>query len=328
MKVLLTGADGLLGSNVTRELLTQGYEVRAFLLEGVEAVTLEGLPIEKVYGNLLNADSVKKAMKGCSTVIHAAANTSIWPDRSAIVRKVNIDGTRHIIDAALQHNIQRLVYIGTANSFGFGSKDNPGDETRPYASAKYGLDYMDSKREAQQLVLKAVEENDLPALTVNPTFMLGPYDSKPSAGRMVLSVAKGKVPGYTTGGRNYVAVKDVAKAIVNGLKRGSVGESYIGGHLNLNYKEAFSMIAEVVGVKAPALYVPSFASRLYGGIGSTVSKLTNKAPVVSLAMAKISTDEHYFTAAKAVEELGLPQTDVREAIRESYEWMMANGVTI
>ena len=326
MKILLTGADGLLGSNITRELLDRGHQVKAFLLPNSPSHTLDELSIERFEGNILQLQDLKSAAKDCDAIIHAAANTSIWPDRSEIVRKVNIEGTKNVIEAALSANVQRLVYIGTANSFGFGSKENPGDETQPYRAAKYGLDYTDSKLEAQKLLLTAVKDQDLPAIIVNPTFMLGPYDSKPSAGAMVKAVYEGKVPGYTKGGRNYVYVKDAAIAIANALTMGRVGECYIVGHENMNYQEAFGRIAKIIGVKAPSIPIPGWASKLYGGIGTLYGNITGRAPTVSLAMARISTDEHYFTARKAVEELKLPQTNVDVAIKESFEWMRDNGV--
>ena len=175
----------MLGSNLVRELLSRGYQIKAFLQPGRPVDTLEGFDIEKVYGNLLYPEEIRTAMQGCDAVIHTAANTSIWPNRSEAVRRVNVNGTRYLIDAALEIGVERFIYVGTANSFGFGSKDQPGDETKPYQSAKYNLDYMDSKYQAQLSLLEAVKQRNLPGLVINPTFMFGPYDSKPGAGEMI-----------------------------------------------------------------------------------------------------------------------------------------------
>ncbi len=325
MKILVTGADGMLGSNLVRELLGRGHEVVAFLLPGSTSKTLDGLPILKTYGNILTPAEIGSAAQGCDAIIHTAANTNIWPDRSEMVRRVNFDGTKQVVEVALKANVRRFIYVGTANSFGFGSKDTPGDESHPYQSAQYGLDYMDSKYQAQQYVLKAVQERNLPAIVINPTFMLGSYDSKPGAGAMIIAIAKGKVPGYAAGGRNYVYVKDVAIAIANALAGGRLGECYIAGHENLNYREAFGKIARVVGVAPPRLFIPSWLSKLIGWLGSMYGKLTGNAPTVSLAMARISADEHYFTARKAIAELGMPQTDIEVAIRECYTWLKDNN---
>ena len=325
MKILVTGADGLLGSNLVRELLTRGHSIRAFVQPGRQQKTLEGLTLEKFPGDLLNADDVSKAAIGCEAVIHCAASTSVWPVRSEIVNTVNIGGTKNIIAAVKHNKIQRMVYVGTANSFGFGSKEQPGVEGNPYKSSTYGLDYMDSKYKAQQLILQEVKDNGLPAVIVNPTFMLGPYDSNPSSGAMIVALYKGKVPGYTSGGRNYVCVKDAAVAIANALTKGRVGECYILGNENLSYKEAFRKIASTIGVKPPAIPIPPVFAKLYGSIGSLIGKISGKAPAISYPLSRIACDEHYFSPAKAVNELGLPQTPVENGIQECFEWLRANN---
>jgi dihydroflavonol-4-reductase len=325
MKILVTGADGMLGSNLVRELLERKYAVRAFLMPGSKAPTLQGLAIEITYGDLLQEQQLFAAASGCDVIIHTAANTNIWPNRSDIVRKVNIEGTRNVINAALSAKVTRMIYVGTANSFGFGSKENPGDEQQPYCSDKYGLDYMDSKYEAQQLVLDAVKTRGLPALIINPTFMWGPFDSKPGAGAMILAIYQGKVPAFAPGGRNYIYVKDVAVAIANAVEKGTKGHCYIAGNENLNYKEVFAKIAKVVGVKAPAVRIPAFVTKAYGWVGTAVANIVGTAPTVSYAMAQISCDEHYFSGQKAVQELGMPQTDIEVGIRECFEWLKANG---
>ena len=325
MKILVTGADGLLGSNLVRELLSRGHAIRAFVQPGRQQKTLEGLTIDKFPGNLLNPDEVVQAAEGCDAIIHCAASTAVWPIRSEIINQVNIEGTKNIITAVYKNKIARLIYVGTANSFGFGSKEQPGVEGNPYKSAMYGLDYMDSKYKAMQVVLEEVKKNSLPAVVVNPTFMFGPYDSTPSSGAMIVALYKGKVPGYTKGGRNYLCAKDAAVAIANALTKGRVGECYILGNENLSYNEIFTKIANTIGVKSPSLPIPSVFATLYGRIGSLMGNLTGKAPAISYPLARISADEHYYSPAKARTELGLPQTPVETGIRESFDWLKENG---
>jgi dihydroflavonol-4-reductase len=325
MKIFVTGADGLLGSNLVRELISRGHAVRAFVQPGRQQKTLEGLSIEKAEGNLLMETDVISGSAGCDAIIHCAASTAVWPIRSEIINKVNIDGTKNIIKAVQQNNIQRLVYVGTANSFGFGSKEAPGIEGNPYKSATYGLDYMDSKYKAMLVVLEEVKKNSLPAVVVNPTFMFGPYDSTPSSGAMIVALYKGKVPGYTAGGRNYLCAKDAGVAIANALTQGRVGECYILGNENLSYKEIFTKISNTIGVKPPALAIPSVFAKLYGHIGSLTGTITGKAPAVSYPLSRIASDEHYYSPAKARTELGLPQSPVETGIKESFEWLKENG---
>jgi dihydroflavonol-4-reductase len=310
---------------LVRELLGRGHSIRAFVQPGRQQKTLEGLLIEKFSGNLLNRDQVEKAAEGCQAIIHCAASTSVWPTRSEIVNTVNIEGTRNIIESVKKNKVDRLIYIGTANSFGFGTKEVPGVEGNPYKSDTYGLDYMDSKYKAQQLVLQEIKENGLPAVIVNPTFMFGPYDSNPSSGAMIVALYKGKVPGYTTGGRNYVCAKDAAVAIANALTKGRVGECYILGNQNLSYNEVFGKIASAIGVKPPSIPIPSLFAKLYGRIGSLMGTLSRKAPAISYPLSRIACDEHYYSPAKAVKELELPKTPVEVGIKESFEWLKENG---
>ena len=323
--VLVTGGDGFLGTNIVYELLDRGYSVCALTEPGREPATLRSMQVETVSGDIRNPDAVADAASGCDYIIHTAASTSIWPPRSNMLEEINIRGTENVIRAALEAKVKRLVHVGSANSFGFGTRESPGDESRPYACRKYRLGYMDTKYEAHLRVLRAVESDGVPAIIVAPTFMLGPYDSKPGSGRMILAVAEGKVPGYTSGGRCYIYVKDVATAAVNALERGRLGESYILGNENLTYRECFEMIAKVAGVKPPRVKIPAPLSIGVGLLGSLAGRLTGKEPKISLAMARISSDFHFYSAGKAVRELGLPQTPVEKAVREAYAWFLEHG---
>lgn len=319
-RVLVTGGDGFLGTHIVRELLGRGHTVRVMSEPGREAPGLTGMAVERVEGDLRQARAVVEAVQGCAHVVHAAASTAIWPSKSELLRQINVDGTRNVVSACLSEGVERLVHVGSANSFGFGSKDSPGDETRPYGGGVYGLGYMDTKREAMDLVLAAVRDQGLDAVVVAPTFMLGPGDFGPGSGQMLLSVAAGEVPGITRGGRCYVHVRDVAMATVNALTMGRKGECYIAGHENLSYGEAFGLMARVTGAKPPRLQFPGVAVLAVGALGSLQGKLLGRAPKVSMPMARISTDEHYYSSAKAVHELEMPQTPVETAVREAWAW--------
>lgn len=326
MKVLVTGPDGVLGSNLVRELIQRKYDVSVLLLEGTKSPTLDGLPIERFYGNILNTEDLDKCFAGQEIVIHCAAATNVYPARNEFVNKVNIEGSKNIIDATLKHSIQRLIYVGTANSFGYGETlENPGKEGNPYRSIKYGLDYMDSKRFAQEHILEAVETRKLPAVIVNPTFMIGPYDSKPSSGEMIIALHHGKVPGYTAGGKNYVAVKDAAFAIANAVTMGRIGECYILGNENLTYQDAFNKIAGAIGAKPPKMKLSSFMVKTYGTLNSFFARIFKYKPAVTKELAVISCDKHYYSPEKARKELQLPQTPIEIAVKECYDWFVENN---
>ena len=324
MKVFVTGADGFLGTNIVRELLQRDYVVKALVQPG-RGDALKDLKVETVEGDLLDEEDVVQAAHGCDYFIHAAANTSIWPARSEIVRKVNIDGTHNVIKAALSAKVKRMVSVGSANSFGNGSLEKPGNEESPFTAGQFGLDYIDSKLEAQKLILESVAKDSLDAIIVNPTFMLGPFDNKPSSGALLIAMYQGKVPGYTAGGRNFIYVKDVATAICNGLTMGRKGDCYIAANENMSYKEFNQLVAEELGIKAPKLYVPKPFMLLFGLISQGLYYITRKAPDISYQVARISLDTNYYVADKAIKELGMPQTPIRTAVREAFNWFKENG---
>jgi len=325
MRVLVTGSDGLLGSNIVRCLLDYGYNVRAFIQQGKSTPTLDDLSIERAYGDVLDSGSFERAAEGVSSIIHAAANTSVWPSRSRIVREVNLKGTQNAIQAAVKAQVDRFVYIGTANSFSPGTKEAPGDETTPFICGKYQLDYIDSKYEAQQAVLRAVENLNLPALTINPTFMIGPFDSTPSSGMMLIKLRQGDIPGYTSGGKCWTHARDVAVAVVNSLSKGRLGESYIAGNVNLDYGEFFQLAAKTIGVQPPRLKMAAPLVKASGAIGSLTAALLGRPPLLSYAMARIGCDGHYYDSSKAHKQLEMPATPLELAVQESYDWLIAHG---
>jgi dihydroflavonol-4-reductase len=292
---------------------------------GRDTSTINDLPVEKVKADLLDLDSVTRAMTGCEATIHVAAATAIWPPRSRIVRMVNIEGTRNMLEAAKRNRIKRMVHVGTANTFAPGTKERPGDENGPYVFDRYGLDYMDSKYIAHQLVAVASQRGDVPVVEVNPTFMWGPYDRAPGAGKMILRICRGEAPGHSRGGRNCAAVKDVVVAIANALTMGRPGEAYILAGENLTYREIFQKIGDVVNVRVPDRTFPDWMVRLTGIAASTWGVVSRVEPLVSRAMARISCDEHYYSPAKAIRELQLPQSPIEEGIEGAYRWFLANG---
>jgi dihydroflavonol-4-reductase len=325
MNVLITGASGFLGSNIVRELLIQGHTVKAMVEKGKPYPTLQGLPVTILEGNILDGTFMVSAMKDCSCVIHTAASTAMYPYRSSRQREINITGTKNVLDACLETSMQRLVYVGTANSFGPGTMAKPGDETNPYVASKYGLDYMDSKYEAHLLVLQYVSIHKLNAVIVNPTFMLGPLDTGPSSGKMIIAVCDGKLPGYSPGSKNYIYVKDAAKGVVAAMTKGRTGESYILGNENLSFREMFDKIAVRAGVKAPKIPMPAFLVKAYGRIGSLITSVTGKPADVTYPLAQIACDDFVYTAEKAVRELGLPQTPIEVAIDDAIAWFRQHG---
>jgi dihydroflavonol-4-reductase len=325
MKVLVTGANGFLGSHVVRALLKTGYEVKAFILKGTSLDNLNGLSFEKYEGDLLNPSDIDNALDTCDYVIHTAAVTDVWPTKNELSWKINLELVKLLAEAIKKNGIKRLVHVGTANSFGFGTKQEPGNENTPFNSGKYGLDYINSKKVAQDFLLDEAKNNGLPIVIVNPTFMIGENDAKPGSGEMIISIINRKVPGYSAGGRCFAAVKDVAAACVSALEKGEVGQCYILGGTNLNYKEFFNLVANIAGVKAPKLKIPKFVAIVFASLIELMAKIRKKKPMLTKAMARISGDGHYYSSQKAIEKLGYVQTELKTALSEAIAWYRQHG---
>ena len=324
--VLVTGANGFLGRHLVAELRRRGQPVRALLRPGTPApFDAADAGITYSFADLSQPTALAGAAEGCAAIIHAAALASVNPARDPAVWATNLAGTEAVLREARRADVSRLVYVGTANVFGFGTRQNPGDETRPYAGRRYGLDYMDSKRAATDLVLRAVADEQLPAVLVHPTFMLGPDDAKPTSNALLLELYRGRLPGYPPGGKNYVHVRDVATATANALTMGRVGESYILGHENLSYRAAFARLAGVLGVVAPRWPIPAGLAVAYGRFSELLGRWRGRPAQLNAAMAAVANDGHYFTAAKARAELALPQTSVDQAAAEALAWFRAHG---
>ena len=265
----------MLGASVTREALAQGYQVKAQILPGSSTKVLDGLAVEIVEGNILDTTFLDAAMSDCQYVINIAALTTIWPRRHASLFAVNLTGVQNIAAAAQKHGLKRMVQIGTANSFNHGSKEAPGDENQPYTGDQFKMDYMDSKYQAQCYLLELNKTQDFPVVIINPTYMIGPFDSGPTSGRMLLELYKNKLPGYAGGGKNFVYSLDVAVATVNALKMGRVGQCYIVGNENLYFGEMFKKATMVFQQPFKIKQFPGFAINLVGAINSIVARLPN-----------------------------------------------------
>lgn len=324
-KILITGADGLLGSHVVRHAIHAGYLVKAFVQAGRSTGTLDGLDIEIFRGDLTNPQDVQNAMRNCDYLVHSAGSTSLWPGRSSAMWRVNFDSVVALVEAAKVNNIKRFIHIGSASSFGYGSRQTPGDENSPFLGKKFNLDYLDTKKSAQDYLIKQFELYQLPVIILAPTFIVGEYDTTPNSGKMIISVARRRLPGFSAGGKCIAYAGDIAAAAVNALTMGRPGQCYITGGENLTYHEFFDLISDLAETRRLKFLIPTPLAVLTGGMAQVISKLTRKAPLLSRTMARMSADTHFYTSSKAISELLMPQTPPREAIRRSIDYLKQIG---
>lgn len=324
MKVLVTGANGFLANNVIRELNRRDIDVRAMIRPSANLNALTGLQYEIFTGDFSLKETAIQAVKGCNVIMHIAADTSQHYSKALYNSDCNIHGTRNLLDAAVSYGCDRFIYVSTANVFAHGTKDLPGVETSPFRFPFTLSGYAISKKKAQDMVINYSLKHGLASVIVNPTFMIGPYDFKPSSGRIVTMMYNRKVIPVPCGGKNFIHVNDAAIAICNALERGRSGECYLLANENLSYSEFYRKMEQVSAKKQRQIFFNNrllLTAGIFGKIFSYVGYKTDLNPV----NARILCEGNYFTGSKAVNELGLPQTPVDKAINDAIEWFGRNG---
>lgn len=321
MTTLVTGATGLLGNNVVRLLLDRGQAVRALVRKGAGEKSLAGLDVEVAAGDIRNADDVQAACRGVQAVIHAAARLTIgWSDLEQS-QSVNVIGTRHVGQAARQAGI-RMVHVSTVDTFAPGSPQHPADEES--AGPKPLCTYVVTKRQAEVEIQELVTQG-LDAVIVNPGFMLGPWDWKPSSGRMLVEVGSRFMPLAPHGGMSLTDARDVAAGVLAALERGTRGRRYILAGHNITYFDAWRLFAEVAGGRPPWGLAPRPLARLTGWVGDAWGQLTGKEPDINSAAIQLSELFHYYSSARAVTELGYRFRPAQESVEAAWAWFLENG---
>ncbi|MTI32877.1 NAD-dependent epimerase/dehydratase family protein [Xanthovirga aplysinae] len=323
MKVLVTGANGLLASNIIEELLERGMEVRGMVRKTSNLLSLEGLRYEKFIGNISEPKDVAEAVKGCDVVIHVAADTNPTATLENLW-STNVESTQFIINEVRNHQVKRLIFVSTSNTFEYGTKEQPGKEKGGVSPVFQKSGYALSKLEAQNLVLEAASEGKINAVVVNPTFMIGARDAKPSSGEIILLYHRKRLAFVPPGGKNFVSVKDVAKGTCNAIDKGRSGECYLLGNENLSYEDFVEKLSRVSGQKTKTLKLPAFILKFAGAGGSLINKLGGNSRL-TYTSAQFLTIKNYYTSQKAVKELDFPQTPLKEAIKEALQWFKGIG---
>jgi len=322
MKVLVTGANGFLGTNTVFELLKQGYQVKGLVRNKASASKVSHQNIELIEGDIKNVLDLEKAMKDCLFVIHIAAITDPKLLNYKDYEKVNVIGTKNVLKACLNSNIKKLIYVSTANVFGFGNITELGKENdqikNPFSKSYYSI----SKLEGQKIVFSNSHKMDV--VSVHPSFMIGPYDSKPTSGKIILMGLKKYVVFYPPGGKNFVHVKDVSKGIISALEKGKNGESYLLTNENLTYHQFYRKLLVKTTRNPILIKLPKELLYTIGILGDIFRKLGIK---TSLSSTNLSTlcIQSYYSNDKAKRELNLKFSPIDEALTDAVNWFQNSG---
>lgn len=325
MKILVTGASGLLGANIALALKKGSYEVRILTRKNSTVSILKDADFELVYGDITNYKEVQAAMTGCDAVIHSASLTSPEPTAFEAYEEVNVKGTMHMVNAALAVGVKRFIYISTANTIGAGTIQNPGTELSAFNLFHVGSGYVNSKYLAQQYVLEQVERKALPAVILNPTFMIGAYDYKPSSGEIILRAFKQWIQFFPSSGKNFVHVKDVARVAINALHLGKIGQCYLVANENLTYKDFFNKVNRIASRSAIQISLPSTLLNGLGLLGSLWNKMGIRQTTLNYANTQLLNLHNYYSGKKAEREFQITYTPIDEAIKDAVDWFSQNG---
>ena len=307
-----------------RLLLQEGHQVRVLVRSSSCLDNLQGLDVEIAIGDL-NAPSLWKQMEGCHSLFHVAAHYSLWQSQRQQLYQANVLGTRNILAAARQAGIERCVYTSSVAAIGTGQRDEVVDETHQSPLEALIGHYKQSKFWAEQEAQHAVQLGQH-VVIVNPTSPIGPWDIKPTpTGDIILRFLRRQMPFYVKTGLNFIDVRDVARGHLLALEWGQVGERYILGHQNLSLKVLLDQLADLTGESAPQRAVPLCLPWTAAWIDERLLAPLGKTPSIPLDGVRMSAQTMYYDASKAVQELGLPQTPLRVALKDAVAWFSERG---
>ncbi|MFI2744039.1 NAD-dependent epimerase/dehydratase family protein [Zhouia sp. PK063] len=316
MKVLVTGANGLLATHIIKNLLEKNYQVKGLLRSPEKFVLPEHENLELVTADINDEEKITKIIATVDAVIHAAALTTPNFITYEPYYNVNVLGTKIIVDACLTNHIKKLVYVSSANSIGFGTLENPGNETLPPSSPFKETFYAKSKYEGELLVLAATHK--LNATVVNPTFMLGAFDAKPSSGKIILMAGK-KIMFYPPGGKNFVNATEAAEGVIKALEIGKTGERYLLSGENLSYGQFFKRVQPILGTPKIMIKVPKPILLLVGYVGELLRFTKIKTPL-SIHNMRILCVKNYYSNTKSQSHLQLEFTSINKGIIAAVNW--------
>ncbi len=318
MRVFVTGGTGFVGKPTVRRLVEGGHEVRCLVRRTSRTGELEQLGCELAYGDVTDKASVLEGVHGCEWVVNLANVYTFWePDRS-IYRRVNVEGTRNVMEAALEAGVSKVAHVSTLVVWG-NTPDSPFDEESPVGTERF-TEYARSKHEGDEVVWELYRKKGLPVVVLYPGAVLGPNDPK-ATGQYVRDLIEQRVPArvFEDSAFTFVHVGDVAEAIARALeKEGNVGEKYLIGKYTLTMGEVTRMVSEISGVPLPKRRLPGPVVMAGSALMTKVADLTGRPPLSGMSTDQMRNIKEgaVFDGSKSERELGLAYTPIREAIEQ------------
>lgn len=326
MKIFFTGASGFIGRNTAKRLIESGHECICLIRENSKKEMLESIGCQFVTGDIADKGSLIEGMKGCEAVINLANLYSFWEPDISLYRKINVDGTRNVMEAALLSDIKKVIHVSTIAIYGR-SSDVPIKEESPVGVQV--TEYARTKYDGDKVAWELFETNGLPLVMIYPCAVLGADDPK-STGDLIRQLVERKMPirGLESSVFTWVHVKDVAESIVRALeKEGNLGERYIIGKEHYSVGDFNKAVSEISGVPLPLLSIPGVLVKLNAFLLTALANITKRPPAWGLSIDFVNNGMNGFKAdgSKAERELGISYTPVRMAIKECIESIQSNS---
>ena len=323
MKALVTGGTGFVGSHLVRTLLEAGHQVRVLHRTSSKLTALDGMAYESAIGDVTDLTSLQIACEGMDWVFHVAAVADYWRADVDFMMQVNVEGTRHVLQAARENRVKRVIFTSSAACIG-PRKEAPADENTAFMSPKKYFPYGYSKLLAEEVVAEAVAGGQ-DVVTVNPVVVIGPGDLNVISGTFILQTRRfGMLTPITSGGISVIDVRDVAAAHLAAAEKGRSGERYILATENYSYGEWFGMIAEAVGVRRPRIVVPNFVLPIAAHTNDLLRKIGIKTPI-DANQIRLGDKPVYYDAGKMREELWHPRIEMQQSLVDTFTWYKENG---
>ena len=324
MTSLVTGANGFVGSHVARMLIEHKQHVRVLVRPQSNLRALEGLRVEKVYGDLRDVSSLERAVSGVDRLFHVAADYRLGVPNPQEIYDSNVAGTRNLLEAAGRAHVQRIVVTSSVATIAVDRGESlPNESTEVRLEEMIGH-YKRSKFLAEKEALRAANEG-IPVVVVNPTTPVGPGDWKPTpTGRIIVDFLNGRMPAYVETGLNWVPVEDVALGHWLAAEQGRVGDRYILGGRNLLLKEILDMLAQISGLPSPRVRLPHSVAMAAGYADHVFSRILNRQPRIPLEGVRMARHKMFVDCSKATEKLGYKPSSVEAALKRAVIWYGQN----
>ncbi|MGQ0793601.1 MAG: SDR family oxidoreductase [Deltaproteobacteria bacterium] len=326
MTTLITGATGFLGSHIARKLAARGEKVKILLRASSKTSNIDDIPgIERVYGDITDIESVKRAIAGCDTVYHTAGFVSFKKSDYQKMQDINVGGTINVLSAALDAGVKKAVHTSSVAAVGAEASGAVATEETKFTLEGEGIGYLNTKHYSERAAIK-IHEQGLPLVVVNPSVVIGPGDVYLSSTGALLWYCKKKFPGYMDGTLNLVDVEDVAEGHILAAEKGNIGERYILANRNLTVREFFDLMEKITGIPAPKMKIPYFFA--YGSAFVVERILGLSFPnfsTMDVDSVKLSKFCWHVDASKALRELGFRQSPIEQSIEKTVKWFKDNG---